>query len=508
MLSLNEFCIALFLMERHREGHSLPKAPPSGILFERTSVTIVVILLVLRWVDIFFVCKLRDHDLYFVLIVYFSEVQANEYFSYPSGAKEEGLVKESDSTPTCMTSVKRRGSAGVVETLMLLKSHDNMHAPFTQDPPIMTEDMHEERLHAVEVLGDSFILHYLETVRQNQLEQMVCTAFRAAADTLNQTRVGGLKNMTIKIDQLYFTIASALKPLQANKLPGDMEIFQDVKRLCVVFEHVEKLLTLGSGSGNQWSHQQGKIGDHNSLGIIPLAIKDVFSIIQDTPGREFLFPLSYIEIYNEDHTPSVDQPLTESKGITVEKDVLEQSNSQYELQGEYVFPGSLAGKETGKGNLLRRAMAGYLGSVISSMGRWRMRLEILRPELEQIKQEMQDRGMSPSAVAKGQEKMKKVFKEHGVSTFTPLKGLFIQGPVFVSFFLAIQNMVEKVPSFQNGSISWFIDLTTVDTFYILPCLTAFSFWITIQVIHIVVYLFQIPHYLDGEKGHKNYRSRV
>ncbi|CAI9265176.1 unnamed protein product [Lactuca saligna] len=101
----------------------------------------------------------------------------------------------------------------------------------------------------------------LETVRPHQLlEQMVCTAFRAAADTLNQTRFGRLKNMTIKIDQLYFTIASALKSLQANKLPGDMEIIQDVKWLCVVFEHVEKLLTLGSGSGNQWSHQQREIG--------------------------------------------------------------------------------------------------------------------------------------------------------------------------------------------------------------------------------------------------------
>ncbi|KAL8264530.1 hypothetical protein R6Q59_022660 [Mikania micrantha] len=40
-------------------------------------------------------------------------------------------------------------------------------------------------------------------------------------------------------------------------------------------------------------------GDHNSPGIIPLAIKDVFSIIQDTPGREFLLRVSYIEIYNE-----------------------------------------------------------------------------------------------------------------------------------------------------------------------------------------------------------------
>ncbi|CAA0807660.1 Kinesin motor family protein [Striga hermonthica] len=40
-------------------------------------------------------------------------------------------------------------------------------------------------------------------------------------------------------------------------------------------------------------------GDQISPGIIPLAIKDVFSIIQDTPGREFLLRVSYLEIYNE-----------------------------------------------------------------------------------------------------------------------------------------------------------------------------------------------------------------
>ncbi|RWW19373.1 hypothetical protein GW17_00016565 [Ensete ventricosum] len=41
------------------------------------------------------------------------------------------------------------------------------------------------------------------------------------------------------------------------------------------------------------------IGDPKTPGIIPLAIKDVFSIIQDTPGREFLLRVSYLEIYNE-----------------------------------------------------------------------------------------------------------------------------------------------------------------------------------------------------------------
>ncbi|GFZ00312.1 hypothetical protein Acr_13g0017110 [Actinidia rufa] len=37
----------------------------------------------------------------------------------------------------------RSGSVGVVD-MMLLKSYQNMHVPFTQDAPLMTKDMHEE----------------------------------------------------------------------------------------------------------------------------------------------------------------------------------------------------------------------------------------------------------------------------------------------------------------------------------------------------------------------------
>ncbi|KAL9240178.1 hypothetical protein vseg_014426 [Gypsophila vaccaria] len=40
-------------------------------------------------------------------------------------------------------------------------------------------------------------------------------------------------------------------------------------------------------------------GNQKSPGITPLAIKDAFSIIQETPSREFLLRISYIEIYNE-----------------------------------------------------------------------------------------------------------------------------------------------------------------------------------------------------------------
>ncbi|XP_030505393.2 uncharacterized protein LOC115720380 [Cannabis sativa] len=241
----------------------------------------------------------------------------------------------------------RRGSAGVAGSMKLLNSFQSMHVPYTQEAPLMTEDMHEERLQAVEAFSESFdfsaqlekeilssdmsafkaanpdavfedfvrwhspgdwenvekgesskssaeddwpprgrlskrmseqgnmwrniwndspalpaseqkplldpnregekILHYLETVRPHQLlEQMICTAFRASADTLNQTSYGGLKEMETKMDQLYLTIASVLKSLQVIDLSPGSETFEDLRRLSGVFQHVEKLLTLAA----------------------------------------------------------------------------------------------------------------------------------------------------------------------------------------------------------------------------------------------------------------------
>ncbi|KAK9028970.1 hypothetical protein V6N11_026100 [Hibiscus sabdariffa] len=247
---------------------------------------------------------------------------------------------------SCSDSI-RRGSSGPVGSMKLLKSCQSLHAPFTQSAPLMTEDMHEERLRAVEASGDSFnfsaqlererlssdmsafkaanpdadfedfirwyspgdwendesatnltegvmdewpprgrlsqrmsdhgnfwrkiwvdapilaafeqkplldpnqegekILHHLETLRPRQLlQQMVCTAFRASADILNQTNFGSLKQMNMKMDQLYLTMASTLRSLQVNLSSNISETIEDVRRLCVVFEHVEKLVTLAA----------------------------------------------------------------------------------------------------------------------------------------------------------------------------------------------------------------------------------------------------------------------
>ncbi|KAL1217601.1 hypothetical protein V5N11_004762 [Cardamine amara subsp. amara] len=265
----------------------------------------------------------------------------------------ERKTEHTNSVNQSPTDAIRIGSAGPVGTMMLLKSRQRLHAPFTQDPPLMTEDMHEERLQAVEAFGDSLnvpgqlekdillsdmsafkaanpdavfedfirwhspgdwesfepkttetsagsitdglkdewpphgclsqrmsdqgnlwrkswndapalpaddqkplldpnregekILHYLETVRPHQLlEQMVCTGFRGSADTLNQTKFGNMKQMTSKLEQLYLIIKSTCGSLQRINLLDRAKTVSDLRRLCVAFEHVEKLVTVAA----------------------------------------------------------------------------------------------------------------------------------------------------------------------------------------------------------------------------------------------------------------------
>ncbi|KAI4198544.1 MAG: hypothetical protein LQ346_002747 [Caloplaca aetnensis] len=50
-----------------------------------------------------------------------------------------------------------------------------------------------------------------------------------------------------------------------------------------------------TGTGKTFSMQ----GTASSPGVIPLAIADIFSYIRETPHREFLLRVSYLEIYNE-----------------------------------------------------------------------------------------------------------------------------------------------------------------------------------------------------------------
>ncbi|EPS73660.1 hypothetical protein M569_01093 [Genlisea aurea] len=109
------------------------------------------------------------------------------------------------------------------------------------------------------------------------------------------------------------------------------------------------------------------------------------------------------------------------------------------------------------------------------------RFMLVRPQLEEVKLEMQRRGMSPAAVAEGQARMDALFKEYDVRWYTPVKGLLVTAPIFCCFFFAIKNMAEKVESFKGGGTLWFTDLTTPDSFYVFPIMTALTFWITVEL---------------------------
>lgn len=65
-----------------------------------------------------------------------------------------------------------------------------------------------------------------------------------------------------------------------------------------------------TGTGKTFSMQ----GTATSPGVIPLAITDIFSFIRETPHREFLLRVSYLEIYNEKIHDLLSAPLNTPGG--------------------------------------------------------------------------------------------------------------------------------------------------------------------------------------------------
>ncbi|KAK0657529.1 kinesin motor domain-containing protein [Cercophora newfieldiana] len=66
-----------------------------------------------------------------------------------------------------------------------------------------------------------------------------------------------------------------------------------------------------TGTGKTFSMQ----GTASSPGVIPLAITDIFSYIRETPSREFLLRVSYLEIYNEKIHDLLSMPTATGPGM-------------------------------------------------------------------------------------------------------------------------------------------------------------------------------------------------
>ncbi|TPX17013.1 uncharacterized protein E0L32_012337 [Thyridium curvatum] len=86
-----------------------------------------------------------------------------------------------------------------------------------------------------------------------------------------------------------------------------------------------------TGTGKTFSMQ----GTASSPGVIPLAITDIFSYIRETPSREFLLRVSYLEIYNEKIHDLLSMPTGASIGVAQQEEIKLREDSK---RGVYASP--------------------------------------------------------------------------------------------------------------------------------------------------------------------------
>ncbi|XP_003741477.1 mitochondrial inner membrane protein OXA1L [Galendromus occidentalis] len=96
------------------------------------------------------------------------------------------------------------------------------------------------------------------------------------------------------------------------------------------------------------------------------------------------------------------------------------------------------------------------------------------PELQrhQLKlREARESGDILEASKAGNE-LAKFTKEKNVNPLSSLVPVLIQGPVFISFFIALRKMANlPMESMKTGGLYWFSDLTVPDPYYVLPLVT-------------------------------------
>ncbi|XP_010544832.1 PREDICTED: mitochondrial inner membrane protein OXA1-like isoform X2 [Tarenaya hassleriana] len=108
------------------------------------------------------------------------------------------------------------------------------------------------------------------------------------------------------------------------------------------------------------------------------------------------------------------------------------------------------------------------------------KLEMLKPRLEELREEMNSKTMDPETMADGKKRMQALFHEYGVTPLTPLKGVLIQGTIFVSFFFACDMAAGHEGNPMAGTMK---KVSRILSFVLVPVMMSFEtalfgFWLT------------------------------
>jgi YidC/Oxa1 family membrane protein insertase len=99
-----------------------------------------------------------------------------------------------------------------------------------------------------------------------------------------------------------------------------------------------------------------------------------------------------------------------------------------------------------------------------------LKLQRIQPQLQEVQKKYK------SNPEKLQTEMSKLYRDHGMSPFTPLAGclpMLIPMPVLFALYFVFQNTIE----FRGVSFLWLPDLSQRDPFFILPALMGISMYV-------------------------------
>ena len=100
-------------------------------------------------------------------------------------------------------------------------------------------------------------------------------------------------------------------------------------------------------------------------------------------------------------------------------------------------------------------------------------MQDLKPEMDKVRAQYRDN------VQKQREEMAKVYQDRGVNPLGGCLPILVQMPIFIGIFYVIRQFggtpgrtEPQYPSFTDGGILWFQDLSHADPTYLLPIISA------------------------------------
>ena len=113
-----------------------------------------------------------------------------------------------------------------------------------------------------------------------------------------------------------------------------------------------------------------------------------------------------------------------------------------------------------------------------------MRLANCTPEVKKHQEAMMEAKKMGDTVgmARHTKAMQATYKANNCSPFTSLGMVFLQAPVFMSFFFGLRALANHpIPAMETGGAMWFSDLTVHDPYYVLPVVSAASMLAVIEL---------------------------